>query len=174
VELPEGFQRQGEEGGHKGYGDKKDERAFEAPEEEGGGGEDRAGGDAGVAAYAEDAQAGAFFLAGDEVGEPGGFGVERGDADAADGDGQEEQPVGIDEAGGGQAEAGAENARRHEPGHGFLVGQVADERLDDGGDEVGRQDEGGGGGVAEVVLGDEERQDGGQGALVDVGEEMAG
>ena len=120
--------------------------------------------EAAVAANAEDAHALATRALRDAVDAAGGLRMEDGRRDAHDRNGGEDQPVVGEEARQSQRGAGKEDADGHEPLARALVGQIAEQGLDDGGGEHQARD----GRVVHAVEADEERQQGGQRTRVDV------
>ena len=134
----------------------------------------RAEREADVAAHAEQAHAACPPRARDVVGEARSLGMERGDAEPADQHGGERERVAGSEPDERDAQAAERGAERHQPGQRESVGHVPEQRLDHRRGDRGGEHERGGGGDADVVAGDQERQQRGDRALRDVGEHVAG
>ncbi len=102
----------------------------------------------------------------------GGLRMEDGGRDAHDRDRSEDQPVVGDEARDGQRGAGKEDADGHEPLARALVGQIAEQRLDDGAQERRSKHQARDGRVVHAVEAYEERQQRRQRTRVDVVAQM--
>ena len=160
-----------------GGGRQRDEPEYRRPvhAEVGDGGrrEQRAEHEAAVAADGEEAQARALGGPGNLVGEARAFGMEQRRPDAAQGEYREDGPVGVEETGRRHSAPGEQHAQRDEPRLGKPVREIAEHRLDDGGETGIGEHQPGGGLVVESVRRDQERQQGGQGPAVHVARQMA-
>ena len=153
---------------HAGGGDAVEGEAVHAERRDEEDGEQRAEAEATVAADAEDAHALAARALRDAIDAAGSLWMEDGGRDAHDRDRSEDQPVVGDEARDGQRGAGKEDADGHEPLARALVGQIAEQRLNDGAQERRSKHQARDGRVVHAVEAYEERQQRRQRTRVDV------
>ena len=154
-------------------GHEKDERAGKAEEIDGGGHDEGTEREAEVAAEGEDADVlCAIAVVGGAMHELCRLRMKHGYAHAADHD-RRAKPVKIGgEPGERHAAACEEEADGDQPGAVLPIGELPEERLHDGADEVRQQHERRRCGIVVMIGGNQERQDGGERALVDVRAEM--
>ena len=145
------------------------ERAAHAQRGERGGHDQGSEGITDAAAHREHAHVGVDPARRDAPRPPRAFRVDRGDAGAGDDDGRQGHRVAVDDAHGGDAQAGEDEPHGHQPEAGAPVPVRAEQRLQHRGGDARREREHAHRRVAVVALDDQERQQRPQGGGAEVG-----